>query len=242
MSIYTRTGTLERTIEHDVEAYIPLVRRLAHYLLARLPPSVQIEDLIQAGMIGLLDAMSRFEEGMGAQFETYATQRIRGAMLDELRKSDWMPRSVRQTQRKIDEGMKRAEQQHGRAPSETEIAEAMEIDLSTYQSMLSDARGAQLLYFDDMDSNEESADYFERHLGDAEADPEVKLSEQRFREGVVEGIGRLPEREKLVMALYYEQDLNFKEIAAVLEVTESRISQLHSQAISRLRTRMKAWR
>lgn len=242
MSIYTRTGTLERTVEHDVEAYIPLVRRLAHFLVARLPPSVQIEDLIQAGMIGLLDAMSRFEDGMGAQFETYATQRIRGAMLDELRKSDWMPRSVRQTQRKVDDAMKLAERQQGRAPTEAEVAEAMAVDLSTYQGMLYEARGAQLLYFDDMDSNEESADYFERHLGDVEADPEVKLSEQRFREGVVQGIERLPEREKLVMGLYYEQDLNFKEIAAVLGVTELRICQLHSQAISRLRTRMKEWR
>ncbi|VCU69910.1 RNA polymerase sigma factor FliA [Pigmentiphaga humi] len=239
--MYTRDGTLAR--ELDVEPYVPLVRRMAHHMVARLPASVQIEDLIQAGMLGLLDALGRFEEGLGAQFETYATQRIRGAMLDELRRGDWMPRSVRQTQRKIEGAMTRSEHRLGRAPSDAEMAEELGVPLGEYQQMLAEARGVQLFYYEDMDRGEDADGYLDRHApSDPAADPHERLSDRRFREAVVTGIERLPEREKLVMGMYYEQEMNFKEIAAVLGVTESRICQLHSQAVSRLRTRLKEWK
>ncbi len=238
-SMYTREGTLAREI--NVEQYIPLVRRLAHHMVARLPASVQVDDLMQAGMLGLLDALGRFEEGLGAQFETYATQRIRGAMLDELRRSDWLPRSVRQVQRKIDNTMQLAEHKQGRAPSDIEMASEMGVELNVYQQMLADARGAQLFYYEDMDRGEEGDSYMDRHVADHSSDPHLRLSDRRFREAVVSGIERLPEREKLVMGLYYKEEMNFKEIAAVLGVTESRICQLHSQAVSRLRTRLKDW-
>jgi RNA polymerase sigma factor for flagellar operon FliA len=225
-----------------LERHVPLVRRMAHHLVARLPASVQIEDLIQAGMIGLMDALERFEEGMGAQFETYATQRVRGAMLDELRRGDWLPRSVRQTQRKIDVAMQKLEHKQGRAPSEIEMAEALEVPIDEYRHMLSDARGSHLFYYEDMDSEEDSDSFLDRHVADHAANPEGRLTDRRFKEALVEGIERLPEREKFVMGLYYEQEMNLKEIAAVLGVTESRVCQLHSQAVSRLRTRLKSWR
>ncbi|MBN9476637.1 MAG: RNA polymerase sigma factor FliA [Bordetella sp. SCN 67-23] len=238
--MYTREGTLAR--ESNVEQYVPMVRRMAHHMVARLPASVQIEDLIQAGMLGLLDALGRFEEGLGAQFETYATQRIRGAMLDELRRGDWLPRSVRQVQRKIEAAMHRSEQKLGRSPTDTEMAAELEVELGEYQQMLADARGVQLFHYEDLDSGEDTDDYLDRHMpADGAGDPQARLSDRRFREAVVHGIERLPEREKLVMGMYYEQDMNFKEIAAVLGVTESRICQLHSQAVSRLRTRLKEW-
>jgi RNA polymerase sigma factor for flagellar operon FliA len=238
--MYNRAGTLER--DKELVRHVPLVRRMAHHLVARLPASVQIEDLIQAGMIGLMDALERFEEGMGAQFETYATQRVRGAMLDELRRGDWLPRSVRQTQRKIDTAMQKLEHKQGRSPSENEMAEALEVPIDEYRHMLSDARGSHLFYYEDMDSEEDSDSYLDRHVADTAANPAERLTDRRFKEALVEGIERLPEREKFVMGLYYEQEMNLKEIAAVLGVTESRVCQLHSQAVARLRTRLKSWR
>jgi len=238
--MYTREGTLAR--EMNIEQYIPMVRRMAHHMVARLPASVQIEDLMQAGMLGLMDALGRFEEGLGAQFETYATQRIRGAMLDELRRSDWLPRSVRQVQRKIESAMQRSEHKLGRSPSDAEMAAELGVALGEYQQMLAEARGVQLFYYEDLDRGEDADDYLDRHVpNDGSNDPHLRLSDRRFREAVVNGIERLPEREKLVMGMYYEQEMNFKEIAAVLGVTESRICQLHSQAVARLRTRLKEW-
>lgn len=237
--MYTRDGALDR--QRNIEQYIPMVRRMAHHLVARLPASVQIEDLMQAGMLGLLDALGRFEEGLGAQFETYATQRIKGSMLDELRRGDWVPRSVRQTQRKIEGAMQRVEHKLGRGASDTEMAMELDVPLAAFQQMLADARGAQLFYYEDMDSGEDSDNYLDRHVVDRGTDPHERLADRRFREAIVAGIDRLPEREKLVMGLYYEQEMNFKEIAAVLTVTESRICQLHSQAVARLRTKLKEW-
>lgn len=238
--MYTREGTLAR--EMNIEQYIPMVRRMAHHMAARLPASVQTEDLMQAGMLGLMDALGRFEEGLGAQFETYATQRIRGAMLDELRRSDWLPRSVRQVQRKIESAMQRSEHKLGRSPSDAEMAAELEVGLGDYQQMLAEARGVQLFYYEDLGRGEDADDYLDRHVpNDGSDDPHLRLADRRFREAVVSGIERLPEREKLVMGMYYEQEMNFKEIAAVLGVTESRICQLHSQAVSRLRMRLKEW-
>ena len=233
--MYTAQGTLEK--EDLVDRYAPLVKRIAFHLMAKLPASVEIDDLIQNGMIGLLDALSRFEEGMGAQFETYAVQRIRGAMLDGLRDNDWLPRSVRREMRRIEEMVSQLEQQHGRAPVESELAAALGVSLAEYQKLLLEARGCQLVYFDDFTTDGDE-DFLERHFTDNKADPSNILEEQGVREVLVKGIEDLPEREKLVMALYYEQDLNLREIGEVMGVTESRVCQLHSQAIARLRARV----
>jgi RNA polymerase sigma factor for flagellar operon FliA len=193
-------------------------------------------------MIGLLDALGRFEEGQGAQFETYATQRIKGAMLDELRRCDWLPRGIRQIQRRIETAMQKLEHRLGRIPSESEMAREMGLTLEAYQDLLLEARGSQLFYYEDLDADGEGDDYLDRHVTEHAEDPESTLGDQRFRQAVIDGIEKLPEREKLVMGLYYEQDMNFKEIAAVLGVTESRVCQLHSQSIARLRTKLKGWR
>jgi len=162
-SMYTAQGTLDKS--KQVDQYIPLVRRLAHHLIAKLPASVQIDDLIQAGLIGLMDAITRVEEGQGAQFETYASQRIRGAMLDELRSADWMPRGVRQAQRKIETATLKAEQKFGRSATEKEIAEVMGVSLEEYQEMLFDSRGASLVFYDDYAEDGDGEGYLDRQIG-----------------------------------------------------------------------------
>ena len=237
--MYTASGVVER--KFNVEQFVPLVKRMAHHLLARLPASVQIDDLVQAGMLGLMDAAGRFEEGQGAQFETYASQRIKGAMLDELRANDWMPRGVRRAQRDIEKAIGRLEHRLGRAPTEPEVAREMGLSLTDYQDMLADARGAQLIHFDSQDDGEDSDPFLDRHLADASGDPLEQVGDARFRQALMGAIEMLPEREKMLMGLYYEQELNFREIAAVLGVTESRICQLHSQAVARIRIRLKDW-
>ncbi|MCZ8015928.1 MAG: RNA polymerase sigma factor FliA [Limnobacter sp.] len=236
--MYTAQGTLNKS--KQIDQYIPLVRRLAHHLIAKLPASVQIDDLIQAGLIGLMDAITRFEEGQGAQFETYASQRIRGSMLDELRSADWMPRGVRQAQRKIETATLKAEQQLGRSATEKEIAEVMGVSLDEYQNMLFDSRGAQLVFYDDYAEDGDGEGYLDRQMdGDEDANPLELLGDQRFRSTLIQAIEELPEREKMLMGLYYEQELNFREIAAVLGVTESRVCQLHTQAVSRLKAKLR---
>jgi RNA polymerase sigma factor for flagellar operon FliA len=230
------THDTESRIDVDrlVVSYAPLVKRLAYQMMSRLPASVEAEDLIQNGMMGLLDAINRFEDGMGAQFETYAVQRIRGAMLDGLREADWAPRSTRRDMRRIETAINALEQQHGRPPNESEIAGHLGLELSEYQRMLQDARGHQLIYFDDFTS-EGGEDYLERHLGQTDADPLALLEDSDAKIKLVEAINNLPEREKMVMALYYDEDLNLREIGEILNVTESRVCQLHSQAVARLR-------
>ncbi|MDR1661023.1 MAG: RNA polymerase sigma factor FliA [Azoarcus sp.] len=220
-----------------VASYAPLVKRIAYQMMSRLPASVELEDLVQDGMMGLLDALERFEEGMGAQFETYAAQRIRGAMLDGLREADWAPRSARRDMRRIEAAIRELEQENGRPPSETELSARLGVPLAEYQRMLQEARGHQLVYFDDF-SSEDGEGFLERHLGETEANPLELLEDADTRTRLVKAIEELPEREKVVMALYYDEDLNLREIGAVLGVTESRISQLHSQAVARLRAQM----
>jgi RNA polymerase sigma factor for flagellar operon FliA len=188
-------------------------------------------------VLGLLDAIDRFEEGFGAQFETYATQRVRGAMLDGLRENDWLPRQLRRELRRIEAMINQLEHEHGRAPSERELADALGMSLADYQKTLGDARGHQLLYFEDF-TGEGDEDFLERHFTDNDADPLSLLEEKSLQQALVGAIERLPEREKLMMALYYEQDLNLREIGEVMGVTESRVCQLHSQAVARLRSQI----
>ncbi|MDR1350709.1 MAG: RNA polymerase sigma factor FliA [Zoogloeaceae bacterium] len=233
--MYTADGHFDR--EQLVQQYAPLVKRIAHHLMARLPANVQLEDLVQNGMIGLLDAFARYEEGLGAQFETYASQRIRGAMLDGLRENDWLPRSLRREMRRVENALRQLEQQQGRPPSEGELAENLGMPLADYQKLLQEARGHQILYLDDFVS-EEGEDFLARHLGSSADDPIVRLEDKNLRQHLVRAIDALPEREKLLMALYYEEELNLKEIGEIMGVSESRVCQLHSQAVSRIRSRL----
>lgn len=218
-----------------LETHAPLVKKLAHLMKAKLPPSVEVDDLVQAGMIGLLDAISRYEETHGAQFETYAVQRIRGAMLDELRNSDWMPRNMRQNMRKIEEALTTLQQRLGRPPSETEVAKQLKLSLAAYQDMLAQSGGHQLVYYEDFHDSDTHEHFLDRYCEDTGADPLQALMNSGFRDAVIEAILELPEREKILMGLYYEQELNLKEIGAIMGVSESRVSQLHSQAIARMR-------
>ena len=235
--MYTAKGRLDN--DAMLKQYSPLVRRLAHQMIAKLPANVEIDDLIQVGMIGLSDALARFDASQGVQFETFATQRIRGAMLDELRGNDHLSRGTRKQQRSIEGAVHKLEQKLGRAPSEGEIAKEMGVTLAEYQELLGKVRGTQLVYLEDMGGDDGEQEYLDRHVADDGANPLAQLQDRRMREALVEGIKSLPEREQYVMSMYYEQDMNLKEIAAVLGVTESRVCQLHSQSIARLRVKLR---
>jgi RNA polymerase sigma factor for flagellar operon FliA len=238
--MYTVKGKADKN--HLLTEHMPLVKRLAHQMKAKLPPSVEVDDLVQAGMIGLLDAINRYEENHGAQFETYAVLRIRGAMLDELRSSDWMPRSTRANMRKVESAMAALQQQLGRPPSESEVAKSLKLSLGDYQDLLGDSGGHQLVYYEDFHDEDGGDGFLDRYAVDDD-DPLKSLLDTDFRQTVIDAIDALPPREKMLMGLYYEEELNLKEIGAVMGVSESRVSQLHTQAVARLRTylRERSW-
>lgn len=229
--MYTAQGRIKQN--ELLTQYMPLVRRQALTLQVRLPASIELDDLIQAGMVGLLEALGRFDATQGATFATFASQRIRGAMMDELRTRDWLPRSVRRSARAVDGAVRQLEQLLGRAPEENEIAQHLEMPLSEYQQLLNDTNSGQLLPFEELVA--EGGEPINNELGNS---PFEQLLDGQQRQTLIDAIEALPEREKLLMALYYQEDLNLKEVGAVLGVTESRVSQLHSQAVSRLRARL----
>lgn len=228
--MYTAQGKLNR--ESVVQQYYPTVRRQALSLQVRLPAGVDIDDLIQAGLEGLLDALGRFDPQAGVAFSTFAHQRIRGAMIDELRSRDWLPRSVRRTAREIEAVVQKLQQQLGRAPEEREISAQLNMELEEYRKVLLDTNNGLVLSYDDV-----VTDHDEAQLGedDDQWSPAEALFSSERKELIARAIAALPEKEKLVMALYYQEELNLKEIGAVLDVSESRVSQLHSQAIKRIR-------
>jgi RNA polymerase sigma factor for flagellar operon FliA len=221
----------------NLEQYLPLVKRIAYHLKGRLPDSVFVDDLIQSGIIGLMEAMQKFSADQGASFETYAGIRIRGAMLDEIRKGDWTPRSVHRKSREVSEAINRLESHNGREAKDSEIAAELGVSVNEYHAILQDTSGAQLLSIDQPD-HEELAE--ERMVGSF-LSPYAELAESGFQEALAEQIMDLPEKERLVMALYYDEELNLKEIGEVLGVSESRVSQIHSQAVKRLRARLADW-
>ncbi|MBF58967.1 RNA polymerase sigma factor FliA [Halomonas sp. FeN2] len=229
--MYTAQGRIKQN--ELLTQYMPLVRRQALTLQVRLPASIELDDLIQAGMVGLLEALGRFDATQGATFATFASQRIRGAMMDELRTRDWLPRSVRRSARAVEGAVRQLEQLLGRAPEENEIAQHLEMPLSEYQQLLNDTNSGQLLPFEELVA--EGGEPINNELGNS---PFEQLLDGQQRQTLIDAIEALPEREKLLMALYYQEELNLKEVGAVLGVTESRVSQLHSQAVSRLRARL----
>ncbi|MGR2737418.1 RNA polymerase sigma factor FliA [Billgrantia sp. Q4P2] len=230
--MYTARGKIEQA--DLLDEYLPLVRRQALSMQVRLPASIELDDLIQAGTVGLLEAMGRFDSTQGASFATFASQRIRGAMLDELRSRDWLPRSVRRNARAVDEAVRCLEQTLGRPAEETEIAAELDMELEEYRQLLNDTNSGHLLPFEAL-----MAEGIEPGIEDVSIDtPYRLLIDEEKRRQLAEGIEALPEREKLLMALYYQEELNLKEIGVVLGVTESRVCQLHSQAVSRLRARL----
>ncbi|MGB6190189.1 MAG: RNA polymerase sigma factor FliA [Aeromonas molluscorum] len=220
-----------------VERHAPLVKRIAQHLLARLPSSVLLDDLIQAGMIGLLEASRNFDGSKGASFETYAGIRIRGSMLDEIRRGDWVPRSVHRNSRTIADAIENVEQAHGRDARDTEVAAYMGVGLGEYHTMLQDVSCGKIIGIEDLGISEDV-------IGGPDTGNNLgfdELAAERFQSALAENIGRLPEREALVLSLYYDEELNLREIGEVLNVSESRVSQIHSQAMHRLRARLRDW-
>ncbi|MBN46009.1 MAG: RNA polymerase sigma factor FliA [Methylophaga sp.] len=221
-----------------IEQHGGLVKRIAYHLVARLPHTVDVNDLIQAGMIGLLDASNQYKASQGASFETYAGIRIRGAMLDEIRRNDWAPRSVHRKAREIAEVMHQLEQQLGRAPLEQEVADALQMTLEQYHQQLQDASGHQVFSLDDMTDNQLTDG---ESFGSDDIGPAEITENNNFEQALTEAIGALPERERLLMSLYYNEELNLKEIGEVLGVSESRVSQIHTQTVVRLRSKLRDW-
>ncbi len=220
-----------------VRRHADLVRRIAHHLAARLPSSVDVDDLIQAGVIGLIEAARHYSGDRGASFETYAGIRIRGAMLDELRQTDWAPRSVHRRVREAAEAMRAIEQASGRDARESEVAERMGISVDEVREILHDAARCQVLSLNA--AGEDGDETFDSP--DPAGGPLDALQQREFREALAEAIDELPERERLVMSMYYDDELNLREIGAVLDVSESRVCQIHGQALVRLRARLKGW-
>jgi RNA polymerase sigma factor for flagellar operon FliA len=222
-----------------VTQYASLVKRIAYHIMSRLPPSVQVDDLIQAGMIGLLEAARNYDAGQGASFETYAGIRIRGAMLDEIRKGDWAPRSVHRKARQVAEAVRDIENATGRDARDHEVAKALDMSLDEYHKTLQDASGCRLLSFEEMGMNE---DAICSRIGRTDGGPFEGVQRDDFKRNLSEAIAGLPDRERLVLTLYYDEDLNLREIGAVIGVSESRVSQIHSQALLRLQSRLGHWR
>jgi RNA polymerase sigma factor FliA len=217
-----------------------LVKRIAYHLVSRMPPNVEVDDLIQAGMIGLLDAAKHYSADKGANFETYAGIRIRGAMLDEVRKSDWTPRSVHRNMRAMADVVRKLENEKGHDASAADIAEALEISLEEYHKLVQDAASCRLFSFDQMGSSDDESSPAD-HARDEGPGPFDHIEDEGFRGALAAAIDQLPERERLVLSLYYDDEMNLREIGAVLEVSESRVCQIHGQALVRLRARLTEW-
>ncbi|PKM46144.1 MAG: RNA polymerase sigma factor FliA [Gammaproteobacteria bacterium HGW-Gammaproteobacteria-1] len=234
--MYTAQGI--RSNDELVTRYAPLVKRIAYHMIGRLPASVMVDDLIQAGMIGLLDAARHYDEHQGASFETYASIRVRGAMLDELRRNDWAPKSVHRKARDVAAAVRRVEAETGNDASGQAVADEMGISLDEYHRILLDASTCKVINFDDLGMDEGA-------MGDGSDEsspaPLQAVQDERFATSLSGAIDTLPERERLVLSLYYDKELNLKEIGAILGVSESRISQLLSQAHLRLRARLGDW-
>lgn len=219
-----------------VVRHASLVKRIALHLAARLPDSVQLDDLMQAGMIGLLEASRSFDSSQGASFQTYAGIRIRGAMLDEIRRLDWAPRSVHRKSRQVAQAVREIEQETGREARDAEVVQALGISLDEYHQILNNASSAQVFNLDQSDDDAPGWEPPSDH-----PEPVSLLEETGFQSALADAIRALPEREQLIMSLYYEQELNLREIGEVLGVTESRVSQIHGRIALKLRAGLADW-
>ena len=221
-----------------LEKHTVLVKRIAYHLMARLPASVLVDDLIQSGMIGLFEAANNFDHSKGASFETFAGIRIRGAMLDEIRRGDWTPRSVHKNSRMVSEAIKSLEAQLGRDVTDIEVAEKLDISLNEYHHILNEVSSGKIIAINDLGVDE---DVFVTDDNSGYENPYQRIEKDFFKKALSQCITSLPERESLVLSLYYDEELNLREIGQVLDVSESRVSQIHSQAMHRLKARMQAW-
>jgi len=220
-------------MDNVVKEYLPLVKKIGLHLIARLPSEIELDDLLQVGMIGLIQARESYDTSRGASFATFAGIRIKGAMLDEVRRNDWVPRSVQQKIKRVSGAIRTVEARLGRSVSDMEIADELGVSLEKYHDISRELVYSRMASLDEVDAG--------RGIESEDEGLSSGLEEVKFKEGLVRAIKTLPEREMLMMSLYYGDELNLKEIGEVLSVSESRVSQIHGQALARVRTRMSEW-
>ncbi len=238
---YQDVGALGQSqINYDelMTQYAPLVKRVAYHMMGRLPSTIQLEDMVQVGMIGLFEALKGYDETRGASFETYARIRIQGAMIDEVRRGDWTPRSVYKKSRMLSEAISEVEREKGRHAKDSEIAAALEMDMEEYYNLVEEAAGAQLVSYEEIVLNDHGRD--EANTSTRQ-EPFKQLQQEDFKQALINKIASLPERERLVMSLYYDEEFNLREIGEIIGVSEGRVCQIHSQALLRLKARMTDW-
>lgn len=231
----------EASLDALVQRYASLVKRIAHHLTGRMPANISVDDMIQSGMIGLIEAAQKYDPDKGASFETYAGIRIRGAMLDEVRKGDWAPRSVHRNSRRVAAAIKQVEHHTGRDAKDSEISQALGVTSEEYHSMLQDSMATKLFSLSDLFGDDDVV-LIEKERENTQYEPLANVQKEDLLTSLCAAIKQLPEREQLVLALYYDEELNLKEIGEVLGVSESRVSQIHAQAAHRLRSRMQDWK
>jgi len=229
--------------EEVIKRYSPMIKYVANRIAMRLPPHIEVDDLISVGVLGLMDAISKYDSSRGAKFKTYAEFRVRGAILDELRSMDWVPRSIRQKASQVDKVVLNLQAKLRRAPEDEEVAKEMGLSLEQFHDTLNETKSIPVFSLEDLGISKESADQqslLDCLAGKADADPQTQIRLIELKEIIAKAIDALPEKERLMVSLYYYEELTMKEIGAVLDITESRVSQIHSKAVYRLRTKLKA--
>ena len=220
-----------QNLDGIVEEFLPLVKRIALFWSARLPPTIELDDLIQVGLLGLIQASETYDASQGASFATYASIRVKGAMLDEVRRNDWVPRSLQQKMKQVTQAIRSAESRTGRAAKDRDIADELGVSLDEYQKVATELTWIRM----------SSLDEREQEAPDANSTPVAAIEKAGFQQSLTEAIGSLPEKEQLMMSLYYVEELNLKEIGEIMGVSESRVSQIHGQSLARLRVRLTDW-
>ena len=246
MAIKQAAEEIEITTENREEVikrYSPMIKYVANRIAMRLPPHIEVDDLISVGVLGLMDAISKYDSSRGAKFKTYAEFRVRGAILDELRAMDWVPRSIRQKASNVDKVVQALQAKLSRSPEDEEVAKEMGITLDQFHDTLNETKSIPIFSLEDLGIAKESGEQqslLDCLAGKADADPQTQIRLIELKEIIAKAIDALPEKERLMVSLYYYEELTMKEIGAVLEITESRVSQIHSKAVYRLRTKLKA--
>ena len=237
---------IEITTENREEViiqYSPMIKYVANRIAMRLPPHIEVDDLISVGVLGLMDAITKYDSSRGAKFKTYAEFRVRGAILDELRSMDWVPRSIRQKASQVDKVVQGLQAKLRRTPEDEEVAQEMGLSLDQFHETLNETKSIPIFSLEDLGIAKESGDQqslLDCLAGKADADPQTQVRLVELKEIIAKAIDALPEKERLMVSLYYYEELTMKEIGAVLDITESRVSQIHSKAVYRLRTKLKA--
>ena len=246
MAIKQAAEEIEITTENREEVikrYSPMIKYVANRIAMRLPPHIEVDDLISVGVLGLMDAITKYDSSRGAKFKTYAEFRVRGAILDELRAMDWVPRSIRQKASNVDKVVQSLQAKLSRAPEDEEVAKEMGLSLGQFHDTLNETKSIPIFSLEDLGIAKESGEQqslLDCLAGKADADPQTQIRLIELKEIIAKAIDALPEKERLMVSLYYYEELTMKEIGAVLEITESRVSQIHSKAVYRLRTKLKA--